>query len=87
MDAYNKIQTAIQEAQILTHFDPARQLYIDVDTSKKGIGVIAFHAAGDPTDDKEIHKQSKIQPMFLSRMLTPAETRYWPTELEVAGIV
>jgi hypothetical protein len=25
--------------------------------------------------------------MFLSRTLTPAETRYWPTELEVAGVV
>jgi hypothetical protein len=88
IDAYNKIQTAIQEAQILTHFDPPRQLYIDVDTSKKGIGVMAFHVIGDPTEDKEVHKQSKIQPiMFLSRTLTPAETRYWPTELEVAGVV
>ena len=88
IDAYNKLQTAIQEARILAHFDPARQLYIGVDTSKKGIGIMAFHAIGDPTDDKEIHKQNKIQPiMFLSRTLTPAETRYWPTELEVAGVV
>jgi len=25
--------------------------------------------------------------LFLSRLLTDAETRYWPTELEIAGIV
>ena len=25
--------------------------------------------------------------MFLSQMLAPAETCYWPTELEVAGLV
>jgi hypothetical protein len=63
-------------------------LYIDVDTSKKGIGIMAFHVIGDHTNDKEVHKQSKIHPiMFLSWTLTPAETRYWPTELEVAGVV
>ena len=88
IDAYNQIKAAIQEAQILTHFDPPRQLYIDVDTSKRGIGVMAFHTIGDPTDDKEVHMQMKIQPiLFLSRTLTSAETRYWPTELEVAGVI
>jgi hypothetical protein len=29
-----------------------------------------------------------IQPiMFLSRLLTPAEKNYWPTELETAGLI
>lgn len=29
-----------------------------------------------------------MQPiLFLSRLLTDAETRYWPTELEIAGLV
>lgn len=32
--------------------------------------------------------KSSIQPIiFLSRLLKPAETRYWPTELELAGMV
>ncbi len=49
---------------------------------------MAFHTIGDPTDDKEVHMQMKIQPiLFLSRTLTSAETRYWPTELEVAGVI
>ena len=33
-------------------------------------------------------KQKSLQPiLFLSRQIKPAETRYWPTELEMAGIV
>ena len=33
-------------------------------------------------------KKSSIEPiMFLSRRLSPAEHRYWPTELEIAGLV
>ena len=89
INAYNQIKVAIQEAQILTHFDPPRQLYINVDTSKRGIRVIAFHMISDPTDnDKQAHIQTKIQPiLFLSRTLTSTETRYWPTELEVTGVV
>ena len=34
------------------------------------------------------NKRTKIRPiMFLSRLLTSAEGNYWPTELEVAGLV
>ena len=33
-------------------------------------------------------KRKDVEPiMFLSRMLTPAEEKYWPTELEMAGLV
>ena len=36
----------------------------------------------------EYPKKPDIEPiMFLSRRLSPAEHRYWPTELEVAGLV
>ena len=36
----------------------------------------------------EYPKKSNIEPiMFLSRRLSPAEHQYWPTELEVAGLV
>ena len=49
---------------------------------------MAFHMISDPTDDKEVHIQTKIQPiLFLSRTLTSAKTRYWPTELEVTSVV
>ena len=59
---------------------------MDVDSSKEsGIGGILYHVkkecTGYPT-------RSNIEPItFLSRLLVSAETRYWPTELELAGLV
>ncbi len=34
-----------------------------------------------------LKQKSQQSILFLSRLLTDAETRYWPTELEIAGIV
>ena len=87
VDAYNQIQAAFAQPTILVHFDPARRLYMDIDTSKKGVGVMVYHVRGDPSETDEIHK-GKVEPiLFLSRLLSPAETRYWPTEMEMVGIV
>ena len=87
-EAYQRIQQAFQQPTFLVHFDPTRQLYIDVDISKRGIGAMVYHVIGDPTDNIQDIKHNSIQPiMFLSRVLTPAEQRFWPTEMEVAGLV
>ena len=41
-----------------------------------------------PVSEKSSPKQKSQKPiLFLSCLLTDAETRYWPTELEVAGLV
>jgi hypothetical protein len=46
-----------------------------------------FHVKGDP-DEGISFKRSNIEPiMFISKILTSAETRYGPTELEMAGVV
>ena len=38
--------------------------------------------------NQEAPKQKSMQPiLFLSRQLSSAKTRYWPTELEMAGII
>ena len=40
------------------------------------------------TDPAKPPPKTAIQPlMFLSRLLTAAEKNYWPTELEVSGLV
>jgi hypothetical protein len=64
------------------------KLFIDVDISKKrGVGGMILHVKGDP-DEGIRFKRSDIEPiMFISKMLTSAETRYGPTELEMAGVV
>ena len=69
----------LSEPQILPHFDPQKHLYIDIDASKAfGFGARLYHLNGD----------KKAEPiLYMSRLLTSTETRYWPTELEVAGLV
>ena len=84
--AYTTLQDALGKRQKLFHFSPSRVLYIDVDSSKEsGIGGILYHVK-TPCDTYPT--RPNIEPiMFLSRLLVPAETRYWPTELELAGLV
>ena len=109
LDAFNMLQDVFRKPTFLTHHDPKRQLYVDVDASKRfGFGAIVYHvkdkvdsqpqAKGAVNDnsqypsqkdkDKTGVRRSDIEPiLFLSKCLIPAETRYWPTELEVAGLV
>ena len=65
-------------------------MYIDLDASKDfDFGAIIYHVLDDAVVPKEGYPlRSKIRPiLFLSRLLKDAEIRYWPTELELAGIV
>jgi RNase H-like domain found in reverse transcriptase len=58
------------------------------DCSKAPSGSAAMVNVDSQTSTKDSYPKSNIEPiMFLSRRLTPAEQKYWPTELEVAGLV
>lgn len=87
MEAFEMLQKALTTETYLHHHNPARQLYFDLDGSKKyGFGVMVYHVKGDPQGSD--FPRTDIQPiLFLSKMLNPAELRYWPTELEVAALV
>ena len=91
LTAFQTIQQAFSGPKFLAHFDPKRQLYIDLDASKqRGFGVIIYHLRDRVTanEDKHTATLGRLQPiLFLSKLLTKAEARYWPTELEVAGLV
>lgn len=86
--AFQDLQEAFSSPTFLIHFDPSRRLYIDLDASKEwGFATMIYHVAKDP-GDQESFPRTDVQPiMFLSKMLNQAEQNYWPTELEVAGIV
>lgn len=80
----------------LVHFDADRDLYADLDSSKEGMGGMVYHVKEIDTVDSHgttaarsgYLPRSQIEPiLFLSRKLTDAETRYWPTQLEIAGTV
>lgn len=101
--SFETLQSLLSKPTYLVHFDSAKQLYIDLDASKCfGFGAMVYHTKEPHTDNKNgglsntetsskgktIPLKSSIQPiMLLSRLLKSAETRYWPTELELAGMV
>ncbi|OQD67322.1 hypothetical protein PENDEC_c039G03438 [Penicillium decumbens] len=64
---------------------------MDVDASQEaGHGVMLFHVRDDykHTNLQDPPPPTAVEPiLFLSRLLTPAEKSYWPTELEVSCIV
>ena len=76
--AFDTLQELLSRPTTLVHFDSKRHLYIDMDASKEfGFGACVYHLI-----------DGKVKPiLFLSRLLTEAERSYWPTELEVAGLV
>lgn len=86
LQAFKDLQEAFSSPTFLVHFDPSRRLYIDLDASKEwGFAAMIYHVIGDPDGP---FPRTDVQPiMFLSKMLNQAEQNYWPTELEVAGIV
>lgn len=87
LDSFKALQEVLTADTFLHYYDPMRQLYADIDASKRyGFGVMVYHVKGDPLVND--FPRASIQPiMFLSKLLNAAESRYWPTELEVAALV
>ena len=87
-EAFSTLQTILTGPNFLIHHDPKRQLYVDLDASKEGFGVIAYHTNATMEDPLKPPNRNSVQPiLFLSRLLTQAEKNYWPTEMEVACMV
>lgn len=78
-----------QAESILRHFDPTKWLYIFLDASKElGFGVAAYQLEGAETKDPQKPTRTSLRPIiFLSKCLTSSERNYWPTDLELAGLV
>ena len=60
-------------------------IYAFLDSSKEyGTGLAVYQLTGDP----KVYSKSRLVPLhFMSKPLTEAETRYWPTHLEMSGLV
>ena len=89
LQSFYALQAALSKPSFLTHFDDKLTLYVDLDASKDfGFGAMVYHVFGNDPGRNGYPQKSQIRPiLFLSRLLKDAETRYWPTELELAGIV
>ena len=69
-------------------------MWIDLDASKEwGFGVIVFHVKendikNDASSKTKWPPRTAIEPiMYLSKLLTSADKKYWSTGLEIAGFV
>ena len=85
---FQELQKALSKLSFLVHFDEKQTLYVDLDASRSGLGAIIYHVAGVLKIGETYPRRLQIRPiLFLSRLLKDAETRYWPIELEIAGVV
>ena len=103
LEAFRSIQRALSKPTFLAHFNPNRVLFVDLDSSKEfGIGAMVYHVKGfllpeglttlKASSGSQVAlpypARNDVEPiLFLSRVINGAESRYWPTELELAGIV
>ncbi|KAJ2992809.1 hypothetical protein NUW58_g2043 [Xylaria curta] len=94
-DAFTQIKESLLTNISLAFCSPVRQLFADFDASAEGIGIEVYHVKeevipkmmkdGVIVDYPPRHAVQTIA--FLSRPLTNAERKYWPTEMELCGFV
>ena len=90
LNAFHHLQQLFLQPSILLHYDPSRQLYIYLNVLKAfGFRAMVYHSKNTITEDNETpSKKTSIELiLFLSQLLMDAETQYWSTELETAGLV
>jgi hypothetical protein len=98
LESFKVLKEALSSERFLVHDDTSIPVMIGVDASYEfGFGATVYQV---PKDMMVLHsltyddlrtgnydRRLERVIMFLSREITPAESRYWPTELETAGIV
>jgi len=85
VQAYDDVKNALVSRPRLYHVVDDLLIYAFVDSSKEyGTGLAMYQPTGDP----EVYSKNHLVPLhFMSKPLTDAETRYWPTHLEMSGLV
>ena len=87
------IQQSLFRSAFLIYFNDHRQLYVNLNFSKNEIDDIVYHVQNTELSTTEYSiteyssKRNVQSILFLSRLLTSAETQYWLIELEVAELV
>ena len=85
---FRQLQDVFSTSIFLTHFNSNRQLYIDLDVSKRwDFVVMIYHVACDSSNSISVSRLNVQSILFLSKLLNSVEQNYWSTKLEVANIV
>ncbi len=88
INVYNQLQSNFSRARWLTHYHKTRQLYADVNTSKKEIDVMIYHLKKKMNIFKNSSFKKDVESiLFLSKILFKVEFRYWSTELKMIELI
>ena len=89
LELFRLFQKTLFKSIYLIHHDLDRQLYVNLDASKKfEFEAIIYHVAEDKVKFEYYLSRFVIKSMlFLSRLLNSTKTRYWLIELEFADVV
>ena len=83
--AFSDVKDALTSRPRLYHVMDDLPIYVFLDSSKEyGTGLAVYQLTGNP----KVYSKSWLVPLhFMSKPLTDAYTRYWPTHLEISGLV
>ena len=84
--SFEAIQAAICSESAVHHFSPHQRLFLKIDgCTERGFGAVAFHLRPGYTwtPGTKVPSNQVLPICYLSRCLSPAETRYGPSEQEV----
>ena len=88
IEAFRNIQKSLFTSIYLIHFDNKRQLYIDFDSNKEmSIDEVIYHVTDNEDSSNYFFRKSIQSIMFLSRLLSSIEIKYWSTELKLTDLI
>lgn len=78
LNAFHQLQKIFAAPSLLHHFDWEKALYVDLDASKEfGFAAHVYHSTDKAQDPAiEPKQKSKASIIFLSRLLTDAESKF-----------
>jgi len=87
LNIFHHLQMLFFWPTMLVHFLSKHQLYVDLNAFKKfGFEAHVYHTK-KAKKNKTLQQKSMKPILFLSQLLTDAETRYWSMKLEVAKLI
>ena len=88
-NAFHQLQQDFSRSSWLIHFDKFKVLYADINASKRDVDVIVYHLKKEDIENtKQFSFKKNIDFIFfLNKILTPTETKYWPTKLKIAELM
>jgi hypothetical protein len=84
-EAFEDLKSTLAARPRINHVVDGQPIYAFLDSSREyGTGLAVYQLTGDPTT----YSKTRLVPLhFMSRKLTPAEENYWPTDMEMSGLV